>query len=188
MRSDSGDQPLNYIRRQDRSVQDEAWIRSMLHRAAVGYLATVHGGQPFINSNLFYYDQDRHAIYIHTAHIGRTRSNIERHAKVCFSVSEMGRLLPAEEALEFSVEYWGVTVFGDATVVSPNEEKSIALQKLLDKYFPHLRPGEHYRPITDEELERTSVFRIDIGSWSGKRKVEAPEFPGAFLWDQGLGD
>jgi nitroimidazol reductase NimA-like FMN-containing flavoprotein (pyridoxamine 5'-phosphate oxidase superfamily) len=29
--------------------------------------------------------------------------------------------------------------------------------------------GEDYRPITDEELKRTSVYAIAIESWSGKR-------------------
>ncbi len=180
-------EPPNLVRRQDRAVEDEAWIRALLHRAPVGYLATVHAGQPFINSNLFLYDENRGAIYLHTARSGRTRTNIEQGSLACFSISEMGRLLPADEALEFSVEYAGVTVFGHATVVSSREEQAAALQSLLDKYFPHLRPDKHYRAITEDELERTSVFRLDIASWSGKRKQEAPDFPGAFRWEPGLG-
>ena len=29
--------------------------------------------------------------------------------------------------------------------------------------------GHEYRPITDQELARTSVYAIHIDSWSGKR-------------------
>jgi uncharacterized protein len=29
--------------------------------------------------------------------------------------------------------------------------------------------GREYRPITYQELKRTSVYRIQIESWSGKR-------------------
>ncbi|NJK79079.1 MAG: pyridoxamine 5'-phosphate oxidase family protein, partial [Chloroflexaceae bacterium] len=47
-----------------------------------------------------------------------------------------GRLLPADVALEFSVEYSGVMVFGSATIVQDEAEASHALQLLLDKYFP----------------------------------------------------
>lgn len=191
-------QPINTVRRSDRAVEDEAWIAAFLQRAPVGVLATVSDDQPFINSNLFVYDEMSSAIYIHTARKGRTRDNVEagsagsvtdrpeqtEPAKVCFHVFEMGRLLPADEALEFSVEYGGVTVFGRASVVSDREEAREWLQRLLDKYAPHLRPGEHYRPIMDEELVRTTVMRIDIDSWSGKRKQVADDFPGAFWYGE----
>jgi nitroimidazol reductase NimA-like FMN-containing flavoprotein (pyridoxamine 5'-phosphate oxidase superfamily) len=49
--------------------------------------------------------------------------------------------------------------------------KERALQGLLDKYFPDLKPGVDYRPITPEELDETAVFAVDIEAWSGKRKV-----------------
>lgn len=177
-------QPFNLVRRSDRTVEDEAWIRAFLHRVPFGTLATIHEDQPFINSNLFVFDEDAHAIYMHTAQVGRTRANVERNARVCFSISEMGRLLPADEALEFSVEYAGVTVFGRASIVTDDAEARHGLQLLLDKYFPHLRPGEDYRPITDDELARTSVYRIDIEQWSGKQKKAAADFPGALFYDE----
>ncbi|MBK8030912.1 MAG: pyridoxamine 5'-phosphate oxidase family protein [Anaerolineae bacterium] len=175
--------PPNQVRRSDRAVTDEAWIAEMLTHAPIGTLATVHEGQPFINSNLFVYDAQNQAIYTHTAQVGRTRANVEGDAKVCFSVSDMGRLLPADEALEFSVEYSGVVVFGRATMIE-GEQAERALQMLLDKYFPHLQSGRDYRPITLDELKRTSVFQISIDSWSGKRKQVEDEFPGAFFYGQ----
>ena len=176
--------PINEVRRSDRAVEDESWIRAMLHRAPIGTLATVYEGQPFINNNLFVYDEAAHAIYMHTARYGRTRSNIDtsESERVCFSVSTMGRLLPADEALEFSVEYSGVVVFGKGSVVADPMQASAALQKLLDKYFPHLKSGQDYRPIMPEELVRTSVYEIKIESWSGKKKEVAPDFPGAFFY------
>jgi nitroimidazol reductase NimA-like FMN-containing flavoprotein (pyridoxamine 5'-phosphate oxidase superfamily) len=178
--------PPETVRRADRAVEDESWIRAFLHRAAIGYLATVHEGQPFINSNLFVYDEAANAIYMHTARYGRTQSNVEAdpQARACFSISEVGRVLPADEALEFSVEYSGVTVFGRASLIDDVEQAKHALQLLLDKYAPHLKPGEHYRPTTDDELKRTAVYRIDIDAWSGKRKAAEPDFPGAFLYEQ----
>lgn len=174
--------PYTQVRRSDRAVEDEAWIRTLLHRAPIGTLATVHEGQPFINANLFVYDEVTHVIYMHTARVGRTRANLEGEEKVCFSVSEMGRLLPADTALEFSVEYAGVVVFGHAAIVDDEQEAAHGLQLLLDKYFTHLKPDVDYRPTTPEELARTSVYRIQIDSWSGKKKEVEPDFPGAFLY------
>jgi nitroimidazol reductase NimA-like FMN-containing flavoprotein (pyridoxamine 5'-phosphate oxidase superfamily) len=169
-------------RRKDRAVNDEKWIGDFLRRAPYGYLATVQDGQPFLNMNIFVYDESRHAIYLHTARTGRTRANVEEDGRVCFGVSNMGRLLPASTALEFSVEYAGVTVFGRASVVTDETEARDGLQQLLDKYAPHLRPGRDYRPTTAEELARTTVFRIDIEQWGGKQKVAHADFPGAFLY------
>lgn len=182
MPKDYTTQPVNEMRRSDRAVTDEAWIKALLQRAPVGYLATVHGDQPFINSNLFVYDEESHVIYMHTAKVGRTQANVAAQEKVCFTVTEMGRLLPADEALEFSVEYAGVMVFGTAVIIEEEAEATAGLQKLLDKYAPHLKPGQDYRPPVPEELKRTAVYRIDIDKWSGKKKEVAAEFPGAYFY------
>ena len=176
--------PPTALRRPDRELTDEQALKALLHRAPMGTLATVHEGQPFVNSNLYVYDEAKHCIYMHTAKVGRTRANVEADERVCFTVNEMGRLLPADEALEFSVEYTGVVAFGRATVVTEQAEATDGLQQLLDKYFPHLKAGEHYRPIVAEELVRTSVYRIQIDQWSGKRKQAADDFPGAFLYGE----
>lgn len=173
------------VRRRDRAMADDAWIAALLRRAPICHLASCVDGQPFMNSNLFVYDAGRHAIYLHTARYGRTRTNIEAEERVCLSVSEIGRLLPAAVALEFSVEYAGVVVFGRGSVVTDEAEALAGLQLLLDKYFPHLRPGEQYRATTPEELVRTSVYRIAIEEWSGKRKVAPETFPGAFNYPHG---
>jgi nitroimidazol reductase NimA-like FMN-containing flavoprotein (pyridoxamine 5'-phosphate oxidase superfamily) len=184
MSDDPADPSWTQVRRRDREVTDEAWIRALLHRAAFGSLATVHDGQPFLNMNLFVYDEAAGVIYMHTARTGRTRANVEEEEPVCFAVSEMGRMLPAKVALEFSVEYAGVVVFGRAAVVADEGEAREALQRLLDKYFPHLRPGPDYRPITAEELARTTVYRIRMERWSGKQKAVGDDFPGAFRYGQ----
>ena len=172
------------VRRTDRAVEDEAWMRSFLHSAPVGALATLHGDQPFLNTNLFVYDEASHSIILHTARVGRTRANIERHSKVCFSIMELGRLLPAPEALEFSAEYAGLVAFGSMRIISDETEATAALQLLLDKYAPHLCAGVDYRPPVEEELRRTSVYRIRIESWSAKRKEVAEDFAGAYFYEE----
>lgn len=107
----------------------------MLAREAVGVLATASGEQPFLNGNLFVHDPAARAIYVHTARRGRTRSNAEANPRGCFHVFRLGRLLPADTALEFSAE---------------------------------------------EELDRTTVLRLAVEAWSGKRNAAPPDFPGAY--------
>jgi nitroimidazol reductase NimA-like FMN-containing flavoprotein (pyridoxamine 5'-phosphate oxidase superfamily) len=164
---DDAQQPFNKIRRAEQA-KDDAWIRAFLHRAQFGSMATVHDGQPFIVTRNFVYDQAANAIYLHGAVKGRTYENVQADKRVCFSASEMGRLLSAKRAVDFGVEYSGVVVFGRANIVTGIAEARHGMQLLLDKYFPHLQPGEDYEPATDSDLRNTAVYRIDIESWSGK--------------------
>ncbi len=179
--NDTLSQPLNKIRRSDRG-QDEAWIRVFLAQGEVGSMATVVDNQPFLVTRNYAYDAERHAIYLHGAVKGRTFENVQANSRVCFSVSEMGRLLPDKKAQEFGVEYSGVVVFGAVTIVEDTNEATHGLQLLMDKYFPQYEPGKEYEPIGTPALKVTAVYRIDIESWSGKEKKVRDDFPGAFYF------
>lgn len=170
------------VTRQDRAVTDDAWIAGFLRQAGMATIATVEGEQPFQTTLLFVLAEDQHAIYFHHARHGRAWENLLKNQRVCLTAATMGRLLPAKTAFNFSVEYESVVVFGNAHLIENNEEAGRALQLLLDKYFPHLRPGEDYRPTIEAELKITAVYRMDIEEWSGKKKAAEEDFPGAFYW------
>jgi hypothetical protein len=162
-----------HAQRRAKYAMDDEWVRAFLQRAQVGHIATRWDDQPFITPTLFWYDPQAHAIYFHSNITGRVRANAERHPEACFETFEMGRLLPSNVALEFSLQYESVVAFGKIRVVDDEQEQRRALYGLLEKYFPDMRPGEHYRPITDEELRRTSVYAIAVESCSGKRNWKA---------------
>jgi nitroimidazol reductase NimA-like FMN-containing flavoprotein (pyridoxamine 5'-phosphate oxidase superfamily) len=160
--------PPNEMRRPEYAC-DDAWIREFLTHAEVGHIATRWDEQPFVTPTLFWYDPQHHEIYFHSNITGRLRANIERHEKVCIEASRMGRLLPANTALEFALQYESAVAFGRGRLLDDAEEKRRALYGLIEKYFPGMAPGVQYRPITDQELKRTAVYAIAIESWSGKR-------------------
>lgn len=171
------------IRRQDRAVTDEVWIKEFLTKAPYCVMATALDNQPYIHTNLFVYEPSRDCIFMHTAHRGRTPDSLRANGKVCLTVSEMGRLLPSSSAREFSVEYSSVIVFGRVKILVDPVESAYGLQVLMDKYFPHLKPGENYPEIDEEEMRGVAVYRIDIDAWSAKRKRVESEFPGAFYFN-----
>ena len=160
--------PPTHQRRPEYALDDEA-IRQLLARAQVGYVATRWETQPFLNMTMFWYDLERHAIIFHSNVTGRVRANAEGFQEACFATNEHGRLLPSNVALEVSIQYQGVVAFGKVRVLQEPEEKRRALYGMLGKYFPQMQPGREYRPITDVELRQTSVYTIQIESWSGKR-------------------
>jgi len=162
-------EPLTRLRRTDRAMSEEA-VRAILARAPYGFTATAVDGQPFQHTSLFWYDDSSRRIYFHGALQGRMIANVQANPRVCFTVAEMGRLLPADTAMGFSNEYTSAVIFGRVRLVDSEDEKQLALQGLLDKYFPDLKPRRDYRPITSEELAATAVFAIEVESWSGKQK------------------
>lgn len=81
----------------------------------------------------------------------------------------MGKLLPSNIAFEFGVQYASVVAFGKIRLVEEDPEKEAGLMGLLRKYFPDLEHGIDYRAITQDELDQTAVFCIQIESWSGKK-------------------
>jgi hypothetical protein len=174
------DPDFAHIRRQDRAVEDEAWIEAFLRRAPFGMLATTRHDQPFVHGILFAYDLQRRVIYLHSAAEGRTLDNVRLNPKICFSVAEMGRLLPHSKARGFSVEYGSVMAFGVARLVDDPEEMLYGLRLLMAKYAPHLQPGVDYSPLSEPELEGVAVYCIEIAAWSAKRKQVADDFPGAY--------
>ena len=163
-------------------ARDDGWIREFLSRMQNGRIATRWDDQPFITPTTVWYDEERHEIIFHSGLVGRMRANIERHNRVCFEASESGRFLPSNTALEFSVHYRSVIAFGTVRILEDPDEKRRALYKLIEHCFPGMSPGEAYRPITDNELARTSVYVMAIESWSGKenwkeRASQSDEWP-----------
>jgi nitroimidazol reductase NimA-like FMN-containing flavoprotein (pyridoxamine 5'-phosphate oxidase superfamily) len=95
----------------------------------------------------------------------------------------MRKFLPSNVALEFSVQFRSVMVFGTARLITGPAEARGLLYGLIKKYFPGMSAGKEYREITDKELRATSVYAIQIESWSGKenwkdRADQSDEWPG----------
>jgi nitroimidazol reductase NimA-like FMN-containing flavoprotein (pyridoxamine 5'-phosphate oxidase superfamily) len=162
--------------------RDDLWIRVFLREAKVGHIASVQNGQPFLNPSTFWFDEQNHQIIFHSNVAGRIRSNIESNSRVCFEASELGKMLPANVALEFSLQFRSVTVFGDARLITDPEEARRVMYGLIHKYFPAMTAGQEFREITDKELKRTSIYSIQIAEWSGKenwkdRADQSDEWP-----------
>jgi nitroimidazol reductase NimA-like FMN-containing flavoprotein (pyridoxamine 5'-phosphate oxidase superfamily) len=173
------------VRLAQRGVSDDEWIASFLTREPMAVVGLVDDGEPYLVNQLFVYDESEDAIFLHGAKTGRTRTVVEGDddTPACLTASRMGRLLPAEMPVDFDVEYESVVVFGTIRVVTDTGRKRRALELLMEQFAPDLTPGEDYEPIADASIERTSVYRIDIEGWSGKRNDKPEDFPGAYDYD-----
>ena len=182
MPRDYTDQSPTAYQRRPHLTQNDEWIRAFLKLAQIGHIATSVDGQPFINPTTFWYDETEHQIVFHSNVAGRIRSNIESNPKVSLEASELGKFLPSNVALEFSLQFRSVVVFGTARLVTDSAEARRLLSGLINKYFPKMTVGREYREITDKELRATSIYALQIESWSGKenwadRADQSDEWP-----------
>lgn len=170
--------PRTMVRRRDRGLTDDAWIDHYLSIAAVGHLAICWEGEPLLHSNIFWFDGGRR-LYFHTAAVGKFRSVVNEltEARGCFSITELGRLLPADTPLNFSTEYASVQAYGTLHLESEPAAKKAALEGLMAKYAPHLEPGVDYTPMPDGDIRQTSVFCFEIEERVGKHNVKPDDYP-----------
>ncbi|AZI42350.1 pyridoxamine 5'-phosphate oxidase family protein [Deinococcus psychrotolerans] len=152
--------------------RDDEWIRDLLGRLQICRISTLWQGEdgeafPFINPTSFVYRPETHDLIYHSNLAGRLRANTENSQRTTFEASEMGRFLPSNDPLEFSVQYRSVVAFGLSRLLE-GEEARRALYRLCAHIFPDIRPGTEMQPISDEQLSRTSVYSLSIERWSGK--------------------
>jgi len=181
--------PRNYenqsptaFQRRPHLTRDDEWIRAFIKEAKVGHVATSVDGQPFLTPTIFWYDEENHQVIFHSNLAGRIRSNIETNPKVSMEASELGRLLPSNVALEFSLQFRSVVIFGTARIINDPIEARRMLYGLFGKYFPAMTAGREYREITEKELRATSIYAIKVEAWSGKenwdeRAEQSDEWP-----------
>ena len=173
------------IRYQGKAVDDDAKIVEFLGAQTDGVLGLADDGAPHLVTQLFVYDDDEGALFVHGARDGRAHDIVAAGGEVParFTTSETGRFVPADEPVNFTVEYTSVVASGTVALVEDSAAKRGVLERFMAKFAPHLRVGEDYEEMTEESVDRTAVYRLDVETWTAKSGEKAPEYPGAYDLD-----
>lgn len=160
------------LSRRPQNRRDDEWIRALLLRGRIARIATLWQGEdgaswPFLTPLAYAYRPEHNDLVYHTNVVGRLRANTAQGHPTTLEVSEIGRFLPSNTPLELTVQYRSVIVFGQAQVLQ-GEEARAALTVLSERIFEGLKVGETTRPISEDDLKRTSVYSLQIQHWSGK--------------------
>ncbi|MFN8460696.1 MAG: hypothetical protein U0X93_02830 [Anaerolineales bacterium] len=161
-------QPPTAFQRRPHLTKDDDWIRAFIKEAKIGHIATSIDGQAFINPTMFCTMKPITRSCSTPNVAGRVRSNVEANPKVSLEASELGKFLPSNVAPEFrsNSAVWSSLARTRVWWTIPPRRR--LLYGLIGKYFPAMTAGKEYREITDKELRATSVYAIQIESWSGK--------------------
>jgi len=116
----------------------------------------------------------KHSIYMHSHHKGEKIENLIRNQKVGFEVDKEICFLPSyyfhpSDASFADTLYTSIVIKGKAIIVTDNNEKALAMNKMMQKY----QPEGKYTILTSESksIKYLTVIRIDVERIEGKFKI-----------------
>ena len=166
----------DFLIRQDHKkleIKSKEKVVEFLSSQQTGRIASIdENGFPQIIPMNFVFIND--VIYMHSHVRGEKLDNIRRNQKVGFEVDKNLEFLPSyftdPTYAEFAdTLYISVVIKGNASIVSDKDEKTIALNGLMEKY----QPEGGYEPIKPamDILKGVEVIKIIPESLRGKYKI-----------------
>jgi len=154
-------------------IKSKEKIIGFLSSESTGRIASIDAdGFPQIIPMNFVFIND--VIYMHSHTKGEKLENIRKNNKVGFEVDRNLEFLPSyffhpTDASVADTLYISVVIKGHAYIVDDNEEKTLALNELMDKY----QPEGKYQPISPEMdvLNGVAVIKVVTNSLHGKYKI-----------------
>lgn len=140
-------------------------LNDLLSRVQTGSLATLNpDGTPY--NTPVHFVHINNCIYVHGLPKGQKIDNIIHDSKVGFTAYDMQALLldPEGKPCGTNTKYESAIATGNAALVEDKGEKKTALQKIVEKYTPHLAGA----PLPDNMFRGTAVIRISIAELTGK--------------------
>ena len=151
------------MRRSEREITDRTEIEEIIRKASICRLALSDNGTPYIVPVCFGYEND--TLYFHSATEGRKLDILKRNNRVCFEMDIETKLVVAEKACGWGMNYRSVIGFGTASVVEDQAGKQKGLDAIMRQYSG---PEGDY---SQEALNRTTVIKVEIESLTGKQAL-----------------
>jgi len=154
-------------------IKSKDKIIEFLNKQETGRICSIDkDGYPQIIPMNFVYA--RNAIYMHSHIKGEKLENIKRNSKVGFEVDQSLEFLPSyfthpTDASQADTLYISVVIKGTGSIVTDREEKTFALNALMEKY----QPEGQYEPIKPEMevVDEVAIIKVVPLSMRGKYKV-----------------
>jgi len=116
----------------------------------------------------------KHVIYMHSHHRGEKIENLVRNQKVGFEVDKEICFLPSyyfhpTDASFADTLYTSIVIKGKASIVSDNQEKAFAMNKMMHKY----QSEGKYTELTQnaKSIIYLTVIKINVDTIDGKYKI-----------------
>ncbi|HZT59846.1 MAG TPA: pyridoxamine 5'-phosphate oxidase family protein [Pyrinomonadaceae bacterium] len=145
-------------------------VYRILDEGLVCHVGFVSNGTPVVIPTG--YGRAGDTLYIHGSAASRMLRTLAGGVPVCVNVTLLDGLVLARSAFHHSMNYRSVVVFGTASVVEDDAEKTEALSVITD----HIVPGRwaEVRGPDEAELRKTLVLRLPLEEASAKLRTGPP--------------
>ena len=154
------------MRRSDREIKNIAEIIEIIEKCDVCRLALADNNIPYVVPICYGYEytDDRLTLYFHAAKEGRKLEMIAKNPLACFEMDCSHKLIKAEEAQNYSMEYESVIGFGKIHMCTEKPEMIKALTLLMKKY-----DKDRQFDFPDHVIESAAIFKLVVSEFTGKR-------------------
>ena len=160
----------------DRAVPEEAV--EILGAGLVAHVGFIEDGLPYVIPLSYHYDADQSdRLYLHGSIRSRALELLATGAPVCVTVTLTDGLVYSRKAMNHSMNYRSVVLFGTAREVTDHDEKFALFDKMVQRYFPDRQLERDYNPPPATDLGITALVEVRIGDWSAKARRGGPTGP-----------
>lgn len=157
-------------RHPERGSHERARVYEILDAGFVCHVGFIMGGQPFVIPTAYARVGDE--LLLHGARESRMMQALGEGGEVCVTVTLLDGLVLARAAVNQSLNYRSVVVFGRASVIDEPRAKHAALRAFTE----HIVPGrwDEVRRPNREEMHATTVLSIPLDEASAKVRTGPP--------------
>ncbi len=166
-------------------IQSKESIINFLNKQAVGRFATIdiNGFPQIIPMNFVYVQAEKRdnsgilkqdSIYMHSYRFGEKIDNIKRNSNTGFEVDQHLAFLPSyyfhpSDASQADTLYKSVVIKGQSLIIEDKEEKTLALNSLMEKY----QPEGNYEKLNSKmhSVQEVTVIKLIPTNMKGKYKI-----------------
>jgi len=152
-----------------RGKHDFETIAAILDEGFFCHVGFVQNGQPYVIPTG--YGRDGQSLYIHGSASSRMLNRAGQEIPICVTVTLVDGLVLARSAFHSSVNYRSVVILGNAEKVE-GPAKLQALKVIVDQIVPGR--WDSLRPVTQREVDETTVLKLDIVEASAKIRSGPP--------------
>ena len=160
----------------ERAVPEQS--ADILAQGVVAHVGFVDDGMPYVIPLSYHYDKaSPEFIYLHGSIRSRAMKVLASGAPVCVTVTLTDGLVYSRKAMNHSMNYRSVVLFGTGREVTDEAEKFDLFDAMVQRYFPGRMVGTDYNTPPPADLGVTTLVEVTIEEWNGKRRIGPPTGP-----------
>ena len=160
----------------ERAVPDES--AEILRNGLVAHVGFIEDGLPYVIPLSYHYDdRNPERIYLHGSIRSRAMELLATGSAVCVTVTLTDGLVYSRKAMNHSMNYRSVVLFGTARELTDHDEKFALFDQMVQRYFPDRILERDYNPLPTADLGVTALVEVQIEEWNAKARRGGPTGP-----------